>query len=245
MPLYYLLFLSLFVILPYHTSAQESSNPSNNLLIDDFETDKAGALPAAWYERDGDKKLLQLSNDIKKQFKYEIIEENGNKFLKYEGTQAKHINYPLANKDKINIYDTPVLSWKVRAWQLPKNANEDSDSRNDAVMSIYVVFDFGRVALFKKVPKSIRYTWSSTLAKGTELSKLFGNQKIVVVESGTDNTGKWITFQRNIVEDYRRLFGDDPPKKPLAILILSDGDSTGSWVEADYDDIKLIQEMGY
>jgi hypothetical protein len=81
------------------------------------------------------------------------------------------------------------------------------------------------------------------LEKGTELSKFFGNQKVVVVESGDERTGKWITFKRNIVEDYRRLFGDDPPKNPIAILILSDGDSTYSWAEADYDDIKLLPEQ--
>ncbi|MDX1639751.1 MAG: DUF3047 domain-containing protein, partial [Balneolaceae bacterium] len=118
-------------------------------------------------------------------------------------------------------------------------ANEGSDDRNDSVASVYVVFDFGRVALFKKVPKSIRYSWSSTLPKGTRLSKLFGNQQILVVHSGPEDTGQWITFERNLVEDYQRFFGDKPPKTPMAILILSDGNSTGSWVKADYDDFKL------
>lgn len=219
--------------------AQGSSGSAKKMVLEDFENDLTGLLPAAWYDRDGDRKLLQFSQNIQDQFKYKIVEEDGNKFLKYKGTRAKHINYPLADKDKVNIYETPILSWKARAWQLPENANEDNDKYNDAVMSIYVVFDFGRVALFKKVPKSIRYTWSSSLGKGTELSKLFGNQKIVVLESGNANTGRWMTFERNIVEDYRRLFGDDPPAQPLAILILSDGDSTGSFVEADYDDIVL------
>lgn len=209
------------------------------LVLEDFENERLGALPSEWYDRDGDKRLWEYQEDARDEFKYKIAREDGNQYLNYEGTRAKHINYPLANKDYIDIYETPVLSWKARAWQLPENANEDSDSRNDAVMSIYVVFDFGRVALFKKVPKSIRYTWSTTLEKGTEISKLFGNQKIVVLESGKENQGKWITFERNIVEDYRRLFGDDPPSQPLAILILSDGDSTGSWVKADYDNILL------
>ncbi len=208
-------------------------------MLEDFENDALGTLPSNWYDRDGDKKLQEYREDIRNEFKYKVVKEDGNKYIKYEGTRAKHLNYPLANKEYIDIYETPVLSWKARAWQLPQNANEDHDSRNDVVMSIYVVFDFGRVALFKKVPKSIRYTWSSSLEKGTEISKLFGNQKIIVLESGKKNTGKWITFERNIVEDYRRLYGDDPPSQPLAILILSDGDSTGSTVEADYDNILL------
>lgn len=149
------------------------------------------------------------------------------------------MSYPLINKDNINIYNTPVLSWRWRIHDAPENGNEDSDDRNDVAASIYVVFDMGRVALFKKVPKSIRYTWSSSLEEGTELSKFFGNQKIVVMGKGEDTGGEWKSFERNIVEDYKRLFGDDPPKKPIAILILSDADDTGVATVADYDDIIL------
>jgi hypothetical protein len=93
--------------------------------------------------------------------------------------------------------------------------------------------------MFRKVPKSIRYTWSSTLPVGKTLSKFNGNQKIIVVGSGEQNIGNWQTFERNIVEDYKRLFGDSPPSKPLAILLLSDGNDTDDRVSADYDNILL------
>ncbi|NGP76778.1 DUF3047 domain-containing protein [Balneolaceae bacterium YR4-1] len=214
------------------------------ILLEDFQEDSVGQFPIGWYDRNGNKTLKNHDPKVVEDYNYRILSEDSNKFLRYEGTSAKHINYPLINKKKeniygIDIYKTPILSWKVRAYSLPNNGNEDSSDRNDVVASVYVVFDFGRVALFKKVPKSIRYTWSTTLKEGTRTSKLFGNQQIVVVESGSENTGKWIKFERNIVEDYRRLFGDDPPRTPLAILILSDGDSTGSFVKADYDDIML------
>lgn len=220
---------------------------NGNVLLENFENDTVGTLPYEWYDRDGNKRLVNYDESFSKNYLYEVVSsENSesNNFLQYKGSKAKHINLPLINKDKdniynINIYETPVLSWKVRAHRLPKNAREDNDDYNDSVASIYVVFDMGRIALFKKVPKTIRYTWSTTLDKGTETSKLFGNQQIVVVKSGKDDIGEWVTFERNIVEDYRRLFGDDPPKTPMAILIMSDGDSTGSWVMADYDDIML------
>lgn len=219
---------------------------SGAIMLENFENDQVGQLPEGWYDRDGNKQLKNHEPDERAKYKYRVRQENGNKFLQYEGQKAMHINFPLIDDQKDNIYDiniykTPILSWKVRAYDLPENANENDNSRNDAVASVYVVFDMGHV-LFKKVPKSIRYSWSSTLKEGTELSKFFGNQKIVVVESGPARTGKWITFERNIVKDYRRLFGDNPPKNPMAILILSDGDSTGSFVKAEYDDIMLKPE---
>jgi hypothetical protein len=214
------------------------------VLLENFENNETGSLPKGWYDRDGSMRLRAESEEQQNKYKYEIVEEGSNKFLRYEGTQAMHISFPLINKDRdniydINIYETPILSWKVRAHKLPEGANEKSSDRNDSVASIYVVFDMGRVALVKKVPKSIRYTWSTTLSKGETGSKLFGNQQIMVVKSGKKDTGEWVTFERNLVKDYRRMFGDDPPKNPIAILILSDGNSTNSYVKADYDDIML------
>lgn len=244
------LFLTLllsFWNLPFANSQQPLHLDDGSVLLEDFENDGKGSLPHKWYDRDGNKKLINHSKDFVEHYLYEVVKENDNKFLRYEGTTAKHISLPLVNENRdniydINIYETPILSWKVRAHSLPQNANEKNDNSNDSVASLYVVFDTGRIALFKKVPKTIRYTWSTTLEKGTTSSKLFGNQQIIVVESGVENKGEWVTFERNIVDDYRRRFGDDPPQTPLAILILSDGNSTGSHVKADYDDIILKRE---
>ncbi|MEL7834878.1 DUF3047 domain-containing protein [Fodinibius sp. N2] len=217
---------------------------NGTILLEDFEDNWVGDLPGDWYDRDGNKPLYKHSIEEQRTYKYKVQEEGGNKFLRYEGTRAKHMGFPLIDGNKnniydINLYETPILSWKVRAHQLPEGGDEKSSDLNDSVASIYVVFDMGRVALVKEVPKSIRYSWSSTLPKGETGSKLFGNQQIIVVESGEEKKGEWVTFERNLVEDYRNRFGDDPPKHPLAILILSDGNSTNSHVKADYDDIML------
>lgn len=240
-----------FVIVFYYSSSAQSGPPSKmddgTVIIENFEYDKVGELPKHWYDRDGNDKLINYPEDFSEHYLYKVRNNDDNKFLRYQGVTAKHISFPLINEEKeniydINLYETPILSWKVRAHKLPEKANEKSSDRNDSVASIYVVFEMGRVALVKKVPKSIRYTWSTTLPTGETDSKLFGNQQIIVVESGEQDTGKWITFERNLVEDYRKRFGDDPPKHPMAILILSDGNSTNSYVKADYDDIMLKPE---
>lgn len=206
--------------------------------IENFEKEEVGELPRNWYNQRGDGLPYTYTGEIRNKYQYEIAEEDGNKYLHYDGTYGKHLNYPLANKEGVNIHQTPVLHWRWRIHDLPVGANENNDDKNDTAASIYVVFDLGRV-LFKKVPKSIRYTWSSSLPEGKEMSKFYGNQKVIVVGSGDDKMGQWQTFERNIVEDYKRLFGDMPPEEPLAILILSDGDSTGDNASADYDDIFL------
>ncbi len=208
------------------------------VLIEDFEKEKIGDLPANWYNQKGEAKPITYTGKLRQTYNYAITEEYGNKFLRFDGKRGKHLNMPLVKNEKVDIYKTPILSWKLRIHEIPEGANEDKSDKNDVAASVYVAFDLGRV-LFKKVPKSIRYTWSSTLPVGTELSKFYGNQKIIVIGTGEKGLGEWHTFERNLVEDYKRLFGDDPPAKPLALLILSDANNTKNNAKADYDDFIL------
>lgn len=231
------LLILVFLLVSVHVNGQDNTDQKSTI-IEDFENERIGDLPENWFNQRGEARPINYKGDLRKTYNYTITEEYGNKFLRFEGVRGKHLNHPLVGKEGLNIYETPVLSWNWRIHDIPEGANEDGKNTNDVAASIYVVFDLGKV-LFRKVPKSIRYTWSSTLPAGTELSHFYGNQKIIVMGSGTDGIGEWKTFERNIVEDYKRLFGDPPPEVPLAILILSDGDSTGKMVKADYDDILL------
>jgi len=232
-----LFILIIFFINPFQlTHAQFQKEPDGTIILDNFQDDTVGTLPYGWYNRDGNVKVWNLTGNDRDKYKYQIKENGGNKYLEYDGIKAMHLNLPLVNKKGINLEKTPILSWKWRVYDIPKGGNENDSDKNDSAAGIYVVYGFA--GLFK-LPKSIKYCWSSTLPVGTILSKNFGKQKIIVLESGSKNEGKWITFQRNIAQDYKNLFGEDPPDKPIAILILSDGNNTKSRVKADYDDIEL------
>jgi len=204
--------------------------------LEDFESDAVGELPENWFNRNGKAKPRYYKKKDKKNYHYKIVEENDNRFLRFEGDEAKHLNLPIGKSKIINIKETPVLSWRWRAVKIPAGANENRKKKNDVVLSVYVVF---KVTGLFKLPQSIRYTWSSTLEPGKVLTKFGGRQKIVVLESGEQNLGIWQSIRRNIYEDYKKLFGKRPPTKPLAILLLSDGDSTDQQVSGDYDDFAL------
>lgn len=213
------------------------------IYLEDFEHYEVGSLPDEWYNRDGDAIPATYDKEIKAEYTYQVLEEDGNKFLRFDGKGAKHLNFPLLDKEEINIHETPILKWRWRIHETPEDGDESSSSRNDSAASVYMVMDTGRV-LFRTVPKSIRYTWSSTLPKGKEVSRFFGNQKIIVLGTGDKNNGEWMTFERNVVEDYKRLFGEMPPNQPIALLILSSGNSTNSHAKADYDDFELHPVTG-
>lgn len=236
---YFLLLAAYFLFLgfPSDICAQIKRLPDGAIILDDFQSDTVGHLPYNWYDRDGHNKTQFFPPEVRSQYKYSIRQEGSNKYLHYAGTVARHLNFPLVNKKWINLRKTPILSWRWRVEKVPKGADENISRLNDSAAGVYVVYKL--VGLFR-IPKSIKYAWSSTLPVGTILSKNFDEQKIVILESGMKNSGKWITVRRNIAQDYRNLFGDEPPNRPIAILILSDGDSTGNEAIADYDDFELL-----
>lgn len=220
----------------YATSLQEKS--PGVFILDDFEADTVGYLPHKWFDQKVNGPTYAFSEEERSSYFYEIVEEGQNKFVRYDGQSPRHLTFPLGKVENLNVYETPILSWKWRAHILPEGAREDKNDRNDAVANVYVVWKMERV-LFQKVPRTIRYSWSSTLDIGKEVSRLFGNQKTIVVESGDDELGKWKNFERNIVQDYIKMFKSEPPSQPMAIMIFSDGDSTGKRAKGDVDDILL------
>jgi len=248
---YVVFFLSLILLATDTSKAQDTkyihslaNSEDGGLMVEDFEGDSVGQLPYNWFEQRGVNRPYNYPEDIKKDYYYRIAGEQSpnsktNHFLRFDGIKAKHLNFPLHQVKNLDLNETPVLSWKWRIWDIPAGADERNNIINDTAASVYVVFKVKRMALVKEVPQSIRYTWSSSLPIGTEISTFFGQQKIVVVGTGQPSNldGEWMSFSRNLKEDYERLFGEKMPATPLAILLLSDGDSTNDFAKADYDDI--------
>jgi hypothetical protein len=64
----------------------------------------------------------------------------------------------------------------------------------------------------------------------------FMSIKTVVVRSGAADTGKWITETRNVYEDYKKLYGEDPP--PVGgVRIQINTQHTGTAAESCFADV--------
>lgn len=149
----------------------------------------------------------------------------------------------------------PILRWR---WRMPHSiakGDEKSKDGDDYAARIYVTFRYDpskagrgtrfKYGLVKKLygeypPHSgLSYIWANRLPKGESTPNPFTDRVMMIaVRSGDAETGRWISEQRNIVEDYRKLYKEDPP--PLAgVAIMTDTDNTGSQAEAWYADIEL------
>ncbi len=209
----------------------------SGIMIDDFESYGIGDLPTRWKydQRSG---LVPLVPDLMHpDEQFYVVDDGGNRVLRvYSKGEAVHIM--MANESDGFDWDATEygrLAWDWRALQLPEGAREDEERLNDTGVGLYVIFKLE--GIFRR-PKAIKYVYSSTLPVGSEVS--YGKLMVIVVSSGLDGMGEWIHIERNVGEDFRRVFGDDPPRRPLSIRLWSDSDNTGKTGEGDFDNIRLL-----
>jgi hypothetical protein len=79
------------------------------------------------------------------------------------------------------------------------------------------------------------YVWSSDAPVGTIAPNTYtGKIQMIVVDGSRD--GKWHEFRRNVLEDYRRAFGEDP-WDIVAVGVMTDSDNSHEKARAQYGDI--------
>lgn len=122
-------------------------------------------------------------------------------------------------------------SWKISG-TLPKGDEKRRDG-DDYAARVYVVFP-GR---FFWQTRAINYIWANRLPAGQFIPNAYtGNAMMVAVESGSIKAGQWISETRDILADYKRLFGESP-NEIGAVVIMTDTDDTGGEATAWYGDI--------
>lgn len=81
--------------------------------------------------------------------------------------------------------------------------------------------------------------WESRLPQGTTLVNPYtARARMLVVESGPTHVDQWREAHRNLYDDYRRLFGGEPPRL-VGVAVMTDTDDTRERAEAWYDAITL------
>ena len=177
-----------------------------------------------------------LSGWERKSFKgetdYSIVREGGSTVVK---AQSRAAASGLFKKVQVDPLRYRYLRWKWKVAEPLRNGAEKTKAGDDYSARVYVVFP----GLFFWQTKAINYVWSSRLPREESFPNPYtGNAMMVVVESGTDKAGTWISEQRDILTDYRRLFGGEP-RQLGAIAVMTDTDNTGGNALAWYGDIEL------
>jgi len=90
--------------------------------------------------------------------------------------------------------------------------------------------------------RSLNYVWATEAEIGTiEENPFTGWVKYIVVNSGNEKAGEWVSLKRNILDDYRQAFDEDP-REITGITIMTDSDNTSSTTLAWFGKIILSKE---
>lgn len=188
------------------------------LLIDDFDK----GLSSGW-----EKKVFRGETV------YAPVVDEGRPALKAESrASASALIYRVSLDPKTY----PRLSWSWKIARTIRKGDERIKEGDDYVARVYVVYPS---VLFWKT-RAVNYIWANRLPRGAFLPNAYtGNAVMVAVETGDGNAGKWVDEERNLVEDYRRAFGGDPPGIG-AVAIMTDTDNTGEQAVAWYGAIRFL-----
>ena len=162
------------------------------LVIADFssEVDKNG-IPSGWQlkERAGKADLA-------------VIKEGNIHALRM---RSSNDSFAIQKRVSVSTQQYPILSWKWKVIELPKGGDFRKSITDDQAAQLFLAFSNRKI---------IVYIWDTTAPQGLigdAWSPPFTSVKAIVVRSGPTETGKWITETRNAHEDFKNLFGQEPP----------------------------------
>ncbi len=163
---------------------------------------------------------------------YSLVTNNGKTVLKAHSRSAAS---GLVKKVDLDPKKYPILSWSWKVDHTLKREDVTKKSGDDFAARVYVVFP--RTFFWRM--RAINYVWAAKLPQGEAVpSPYTGNAIIVAVESGDGKAGTWVGEHRNIYEDYRKYFGEEPPRLG-GVAIMTDTDDTKDEATAWYGDIFL------
>ena len=163
---------------------------------------------------------------------YTLVPENGKTVLQ---AQSKKAASGLVRKITIDLKKYPFLRWSWKVQAPLKGEDVTVKKGDDFVARVYVAFP--RTFFWRT--RAINYVWSARMPRGSSApSPYTGNVMILAIESGSEKAGTWVSEERNVFDDYRQLFGEEPP--PVGgVAVMTDTDNTGEEATAWYGDITV------
>jgi len=187
---------------------------------------------------------------IKKHTAYTLVKDDNIVVVK---AVAETSASGLTREVKINPKEFPIIQWRWKVSNILKKGDVHRKEGDDYPARIYITFEYNpsKLSFFEKAKYetirllygqyppigAINYIWESKVPVGTMAPNPYTDRvKMIVVESGETKLNQWVNEERNVFEDYKRAFGQEPPMIS-GIAIMTDTDNTIESATAYYGDI--------
>lgn len=181
------LFLMLGMIFLAHTATAQ-----DRLVIADFSAGVDGqGVPKGWMVKEKSGKA-----------DFAVLKEGD---LHALALRSADTSFSVQKEVSIDVKRYPVLAWKWKVTRLPKGGDFRRSATDDQAAQLFLAFSKTR---------AIVYIWDTGAPQGLmedAPAPPFMTIKAVVMRSGTADLGTWINETRNVYDDYRKLFGEEPP----------------------------------
>lgn len=172
--------------------AAHAARAEERVVVADFSTAvPGGGVPAGW-------ELGEKSGRAD----FAFVKDGGVSAARFRSVDT---SFSLQKEVKVDLARFPTLRWKWKVTHLPVGGDFRKSATDDQAAQLFVVFSRSQ---------AIVYVWSSTVPTGTPESTSPApgmTVQVVVVRSGAGKAGTWLTEQRNVHQDYQKLFRSEPP----------------------------------
>ena len=206
------------------------------------EAEPGGAFPKGWEPLNFEK--------IPQHTKYELVKNSDMVVVKATSNQSSS---GLTRKITINPKEFPIVQWRWKIENILKSGDVTKKEGDDYPARIYITFEYdsSKVGFFEKAKfeliklaygqypptGAINYIWESKAPIGTVVPNPYTDYvQMIVTQSGSQRVGEWVTEERNVYEDYKKAFGEEPTNIS-GVAIMTDTDNTKETATAYFGDI--------
>ena len=188
--------------------------------VEDWSRQDLGArgIPAGWraYETIGGRPAYDFA----------VVDEDGRRGLRM---RSHDDHSTIARQLRISLKATPLLEWSWKIVRFPQGADIRRRETSDLTGHVFVVWPRPPAILRSRL---IGYVWDEQIPADTvQPSRKTSTVTFVVVRSGTTAAGAWVTERRDVAEDFRRIYGEEPADAG-ALALSIDTNDTRSVAEA-------------
>ena len=207
---------------------------------------EGGAVPPGW-------KPLTFKK-IPRHTAYTLVRD-GNRVVVRAVSEAASSG--LTREMRLDPREYPLVEWQWKVANVLTKGDVAKKEGDDYPARIYITFEYdpSKVNVIKKAQYeavrllygqypplgAINYIWESKAPVGTMVPNSYTDQVMMfVLESGPEKLNTWVAERRNVYEDYKKAFGQEPPMIS-GVAIMTDTDNTGESATAYYGDIRFLK----